>query len=61
MPCGRLRVPCDERSRLCAVKAVEVDVVIAEAGSAWLILSELLSAHGIDSVIVERRSRNHVE
>src|SRR5262245_15649605 len=36
-------------------------VVIIGAGPAGLLLSQLLSAHGIDSLVLERRTRQYVE
>jgi p-hydroxybenzoate 3-monooxygenase len=40
---------------------VETQVAIVGAGPAGLLLGELLRGHGIDAVILEARSREHVE
>ena len=43
------------------MSTVRTDVAIIGAGPAGLLISHLLAAEGIESVIVERRSRSYVE
>ena len=43
------------------MRSVRTQVAIVGAGPSGLLLSHLLSLRGIDSVVVERRSRAHVE
>jgi len=40
---------------------MHTQVAIIGAGPAGLLLSQLLHVHGIDSVVLERQSREHVE
>lgn len=40
---------------------IRTQVAIVGAGPSGLLLSQLLHVHGIDSVVIERQSREHVE
>ena len=43
------------------MRRLRTRVVIVGAGPSGLLLSHLLSLHGVDSIVVERRSREYVE
>ena len=57
---GRCREPWRRQRSLIALASIRTQVGIVGAGPAGLLLGHLLHLNGIDSVIVENRSREYV-
>src|SRR5450755_5187549 len=59
--CQRFSVACFNMLMISMPQKIRTQVGIVGAGPAGLVLSHLLYLHGIESVVVENRSRQYVE